>query len=76
MTLQEFAKTVVDDPAYRESLLKRARAGTLGEELEVLLISMSEGRMPLSADRADTPPAQSRTLALVRPSDFKDVADE
>lgn len=71
MTFKQFAESIVNDPEYRDSLLKRARAGNLSPEVEALLIETASGLIPLSADRADlTSPAQSRTLALVEPLAF------
>ena len=71
MTFNQFAESIVNDPEYRDSLLKRARAGNLSPEVEALLIETASGLIPLSADHADlTSPAQSRTLALVEPLAF------
>jgi hypothetical protein len=76
MTFAEFCKSVIEDEGYRASVLKRAREGTLDPTIEMLLLEMAEGRTPVTADRAVTPPAQSHTLALVRPSAFKEEAGE
>ncbi len=66
MTLREFAQSVIDDPQYRETVVARAREGTLPEEIELFILEMADGRVsPLSTDRA-LAPAQSRTLALIR----------
>ena len=64
MTIAEFARTVIGDPGYRESVVARARAGTLPLEIEMLLLEsfeLADGRLHMSA-------GQSRTFALVRPS--------
>ncbi len=66
MTLRDFAQSVVNDPQYRESVMARAREGTLPEEVELFLLEMADGRLPaLSTDCAPAP-AQSRTFALIR----------
>jgi hypothetical protein len=67
VTVPEFAQSVIEDPAYRESVVARARAGTLPESVELLLLEMADGRAPVAAtNRSELP--QSRTLALIRPS--------
>lgn len=48
----------------------RARAGTLPPDIELFILEMADGRMPLSVDRAVAEPEQSRTLALIRPLAF------
>jgi hypothetical protein len=71
MTLSELARTVIEDPGYRASVVERARAGTLPLEIEMLLLEafeMADGRLSMSAGRAGPPPVQSKTLALLRPS--------
>lgn len=65
MTLQQLAQTIIDDPAYRETLHARARAGTLPLEVELMLLEVADGRVPLAIE--SPPERQSRTLALVRP---------
>lgn len=67
MNLSEFAQAVVNDPAYRESVVSRAAAGTLPVEIEMLLLETADSRQPVSAR-----PLQSRTLAIVRPSTVED----
>ena len=65
MTLRDFAQSIIDDPQYRETVVARAREGTLPEEVELFLLEMADGRVsPLSADCARAP-AQSRTFALI-----------
>jgi hypothetical protein len=68
MTISDFARTVIEDPAYRESVIARAKAGTLPVEVEMLLLESFEmgagGTLP-AARRSELP--QSRTLALIRP---------
>jgi hypothetical protein len=67
-SLREFAQSIVNDPQYRDTVTARARAGTLPEEIELFLLELADGRVsPMAADRAPTS-AQSRTLALIRPS--------
>ena len=66
MTLQQFAQSMIDDADYRQNVMTRARAGTLPADIELLLLELADGRLPLSADRAVGEPA--RTLTLVRPS--------
>ena len=69
MTLKEFALSITNDPAYRETVVTRARAGTLPGEIELFLWELgADGRLPMSADCVVGAPVQSRTLALVRPS--------
>jgi hypothetical protein len=70
MTLAELATNIVNDPAYREGLMSRARAGTLPESVESLLLEMADGRTPMSA--TTRAPAQSPTLALIRSSAVKE----
>ncbi len=62
--LQQLAQSILNDPAYLETVKTRAQAGTLDSNLELLLWEMADGRTPMSADRPV--PMQSRTLALVR----------
>lgn len=62
MTVQDFARQIVDSKEYRATIVARAAAGTLSEELEILLWDLAANRVPL------TPP-QSRTLALIRPAE-------
>lgn len=68
MTFEDFARSVRDSPEYRESVRIRACAGTLPPDVELFLLEMADGRMPMAADRSAGEPVQSRTLALVRPS--------
>jgi hypothetical protein len=70
MTIRQFAQTIIDDPAYRETVKTRAQAGTLPLDVEMFLLEMADGRQPVSADRAGGESVQSRTLALVRPLAF------
>jgi hypothetical protein len=56
---------VISDPQVRDRLLLMAREGTLPDEVWMLFLELAEGRTP------DVNPVQSRTLALVRPADFK-----
>lgn len=54
------ARCILHDPAYRESLLARARQGTLPPDIELLFLecfTLLESPAPL--------PPQSQTLALV-----------
>jgi hypothetical protein len=78
MTIQEFAQSIIDDPAYRETVRTRALAGTLPPDVELFLLESADGRLPLSKDR-DIPapaPVQSRTFALIRPDDWKVEEEE
>lgn len=73
MTISEFARTVIEDPAYRESIVARAKAGTLPEAIELFLLEefqLADGRLPASVARSGAAPEQSKTFALVRPSAF------
>lgn len=54
MTLQEFAKAIIDDPAYRHSIVARASAGTLPEEVELAILDAAANR--LAPGRAAQPP--------------------
>jgi hypothetical protein len=67
VTIYEFAQKVIEDAAYRDGVLARARAGTLDPSIELLLLEayeMGDERRSI-ATRAVA--AQSRTLALIRP---------
>jgi len=55
MTIEQFARAVIDDPAYRQSIVTRAAAGTLPEELELFIWDMASTRMPLGRERKATP---------------------
>jgi len=71
MTIAEFARTVIEDPSYRASVLARAQAGTLPLEIEMLLLEsfeLADGQQSMAAGRAVPMTAQSPTLALIRPS--------
>jgi hypothetical protein len=68
ITMQEFAKSLVDDPAYRDTIRLRALAGTLPTEIEMMVLELAQERVPMTVPD-DAP--QSRTLALIRPSVFK-----
>ena len=46
MTLQEFAKAIIDDPVYRQSIVARAAAGTLSEEIELAILDAAAVRLP------------------------------
>ena len=48
MTPQEFAKSILEDPAYRQSIVARAAAGTLSEELEILIWDLAANRISMS----------------------------
>jgi hypothetical protein len=72
MTLQEFARDLIDSAEWRESVKARCHAGTLPPDLELMLFEMADGRVPMSADRPVVAAAQSRTLALIRPSARKE----
>jgi hypothetical protein len=70
MTLREFAQTLIQDPAYRETVRTRALAGTLPPDLETFLWEVADGRLPVSAACPTAPPEQSRSLALVNPTSW------
>jgi hypothetical protein len=59
MNIHVFAQSIINDPAYRQSVIARAQAGTLPPAVEEMLWELADGRVPISA------PVQSRTLALV-----------
>jgi hypothetical protein len=46
MTLQELAVAIINDPAYRQSIVARAAAGTLPEEVELAILDAAANRMP------------------------------
>ena len=48
MTPQAFAKSILEDPTYRQSIVSRAAAGTLSEELEMLIWDLASNRIPMS----------------------------
>jgi hypothetical protein len=71
MTLRQFAESIINDPAYRDTVATRARAGTLPPDVELFLLEIADfaGERNPVAPRARVRPApQSPTLALVRPS--------
>ena len=45
MTLQEFALLVITDPAYRQSVIARAAAGTLPEDVELAILDAAANRI-------------------------------
>ena len=55
MTLQQFAQSIIDDPSYRDSVVTRARAGLLPADVELLLLELADGRLPMSAGRGFAP---------------------
>ena len=61
-TFQQFAQSIRDSAEYRETVRIRAHTGMLPPDVEVYLLEMADGRLPVAADE----PMQSRTLALVR----------
>jgi hypothetical protein len=67
MTLSEFAESIISDPEYRTSVVSRARAGTLAPDIELLLLELADGRLPIALERSGTT-SPARALALVRPS--------
>jgi hypothetical protein len=88
VTFEDFARSVRDSAEYRESVKKRAIEGRLPPDVELFLLEMADGRVPLAADAqmvdgrnpvsADRPVAtgvrQGPTLALIRPSACKEEA--
>ena len=70
MTIGELARRVMEDPAYADSVVARAQAGTLPVEIEMFLLEEFQlaggSRLPTSRV-AGSAPAQSPTFALVRP---------
>jgi hypothetical protein len=67
MTLQEFAQRVVSSDAYRESVVARAAAGTLPADVEIFILELADGRMPVAAELGGAASARA-PLSLVRPS--------
>jgi hypothetical protein len=77
VNLQQFAEQVVNDPQYRQTLIDRARAGTLPPDVEMFLLETADGRVTLSEHRPDLLSAkQSHTLALVEPLTFPSPSKE
>lgn len=76
MTVDEFARSIIECPEYRQSIVARAAAGTLSEDLEMLIWDVASNRIPMMRDPLSklvdasrvVAPAQSKTLALVRSS--------
>lgn len=69
MTLREFAESIINDPAYRETVRQRAHAGTLPPDVESMLweiVEMADGSLPPLASDIGRAPVQGPTLALVR----------
>lgn len=65
MNLRAFAQQIVTDPVYRQSLLDRAKAGTLPPDVEELIWSIADVRVPL--DRPAPPRPRTPTLAFQAP---------
>lgn len=63
MTVQQFAQSIIEDPVYRQSIVARAAAGTLPNELELLLWDLASTRAPLSQDREKV----GKLVAINRP---------
>src|SRR5437773_1007937 len=61
MTLREFARSIVNDPQYRDTVRARANAGTLPEDIELFILELADGRVsPLSADCVPAPTQNPR----------------
>lgn len=75
MNLRTFAQQILADPLYRQSLVDRAKAGTLPPDVEELIWSIADARTPLTLDdRADTPSRPRRpTLAFTAPLSADEV---
>jgi hypothetical protein len=66
--VQEVARSIIEDPRYKEIFLARLSAGTLDPMIEMAIIELAEGRTPLATSCAElTSPSQSRSHWL-RPS--------
>lgn len=69
MNIRQLAQQIVADPAYSDSLLQRARTGTLPPGVEELLIEMADGRTapaPLVDESTAPAAAPSPVLAFAR----------
>jgi|RhiMetdeSRZDD1v2_1073273.scaffolds.fasta_scaffold2603435_2 hypothetical protein len=51
-TPQEFARSIIEDPQYRQTIVARAAAGTLSEELEILIWDLASNRVPVTPTSA------------------------
>lgn len=65
MNLRTFAQQILADPRYRQSLIDRARGGTLPPDVEELIWSIADLRVPL--DRPPSPRPRKPTLAFQAP---------
>jgi hypothetical protein len=54
MNLRTFAQQLIFDPAYKQSVIDRAKAGTLSPDLEELIWSIADARTPVMARAANT----------------------
>ena len=70
MTISDFARTVIEDPAYRASVVARAQAGTLPVEIEMFLLEEFQlaggSGQATSGGAGSSAPAQGPSFALLR----------
>jgi hypothetical protein len=50
MTVQEFARSIIESPEYRQTIIARAAAGTLDVDLEHLIWDLASNRIPMPRD--------------------------
>lgn len=67
MNARAFARRIIKDPAYRQSVVMRANAGTLSPDLESLLWEIADTRVSFNVNTLA--PVQSATLHVIRPPD-------
>lgn len=69
ITLRQFAESIVNDEAYRDTVRARAQAGLLPPDVELFLleiVELADGRALSARAESVRAPTQSATLALVR----------
>jgi hypothetical protein len=64
MNLRTFARQIVTDPLYRQSIIDRAKAGTLPPDVEELIWSIADLRVPLARSVHPCAPDHGRTPTL------------
>lgn len=69
MNLRTFAQRILADPAYRQSLIDRAKAGTLPPDVEELIWSIADLRVPLDRPVPSRPPKPTLAFQAPRISD-------
>jgi len=65
MNVRTFARQILQDPGYRQSVVTRANAGTLPPGVEEMLWELADGRVPVSVDARPVKP----TLRVLHPRD-------